>query len=459
MTLHRDVALGERHPAHNWEYADAAARTAATGFVPADVGKWARQLDNNTFWVLTDDSPVTWASVGGSSYDAEQARDDVGAALTDSTSIAWTKDDPGNTLTAAVILEWLQDTVAAILTGGSHSGITVAYDDTGGTVGLTATVSAYTDEQVRDVVGAALVAGTGIAVTVSDVGDTITINSTVTAYTDEQAQDAVAAAFAAGSHTGITVTYNDAGNAISLSGYTAENARDDIAAALVAGTGISISVSDVADTITINSTVAAYTDEQAQDAVAAALAAGTHVGISVAYSDAGNSISLTGFDNPMTTKGDLISRSSTVPVRVAVGSNGQSLVADSTQASGIKWASTYYTVNFVIDGGGLAITTGIKGDVIVDQVGVIESVTLLADQTGSIVIDIWKDTYANFPPLVGDSITASAKPTLSSAAKSQDTTLTGWTTSLAAGDVLRFNVDSAATVTRVTVSLKVRRTP
>jgi len=84
--------------------------------------------------------------------------------------------------------------------------------------------------------------------------------------------------------------------------------------------------------------------------------------------------------------------------------------------------------------------------------------TLLADVSGSIVIDIWKDTYANFPPTVADTITASAKPTLASAQKAQDSTLTGWTTTIAAGDILAFNVDSITTVTRVTLSLKVRKT-
>jgi hypothetical protein len=73
-------------------------------------------------------------------------------------------------------------------------------------------------------------------------------------------------------------------------------------------------------------------------------------------------------------------------------------------------------------------------------------------------VDIWKDTYANYPPVVGDSITASAKPTLSSATKSRDTTLTGWTTSIAAGDVLGFKVDSATTVLKVTLSLTVQAT-
>src|SRR5262245_18801188 len=68
--------------------------------------------------------------------------------------------------------------------------------------------------------------------------------------------------------------------------------------------------------------------------------------------------------------------------------------------------------------------------------------TLLADQSGSLVVDIWKDTYANYPPTGADSITASAKPTISTATKAQSGTLTGWTTSVSAGDVLRFNVDS-----------------
>ncbi len=113
---------------------------------------------------------------------------------------------------------------------------------------------------------------------------------------------------------------------------------------------------------------------------------------------------------------------------------------------------------YVIDGGGAVITTGVKGDLLVPFACTITSATLLADQSGSIVIDVWKDTYANFPPTVADTITASAKPTLSAASKSQNTTLTGWTTAIASGSTLRFNVDSVSTVTRVTLVLAVTRT-
>lgn len=115
-------------------------------------------------------------------------------------------------------------------------------------------------------------------------------------------------------------------------------------------------------------------------------------------------------------------------------------------------------INFIIDGGGGAITTGVKGDIEIPFACTVNSWTILADQTGSIVVDVWKDTYANFPPTAADSIAGTEKPTLSSAAKNQDLSLSTWTTSISAGDILRFNVDSASTVTRVTVAIKVTRT-
>ena len=111
------------------------------------------------------------------------------------------------------------------------------------------------------------------------------------------------------------------------------------------------------------------------------------------------------------------------------------------------------TINFVIDGGGQTIVTGSKGFLVIDFACTIQNNTLLADQSGSIVVDIKKIDYATFPTTV--SICAAAKPTLSTAQNSQDTTLTGWTTAIAAGDILEYVVDSATTVTRVTLSLKI----
>lgn len=60
---HSDLSTGVIHIVYNWTYADATARTSATGFVTGDIGKLARQLDNNTLWMLTATTP-TWVQVG-----------------------------------------------------------------------------------------------------------------------------------------------------------------------------------------------------------------------------------------------------------------------------------------------------------------------------------------------------------------------------------------------------------
>lgn len=124
---------------------------------------------------------------------------------------------------------------------------------------------------------------------------------------------------------------------------------------------------------------------------------------------------------------------------------------------GLASLTAIETLNFVIDGGGSVIGTGIKGDVVFPFAATLLRATLLADQSGSIVVDIWKDTYANFPPTDADSITGTA-PTISAATKSQDATLAGWTTDITADDILRFNVDSCTSIQRVTLELKYSRT-
>ena len=107
----------------------------------------------------------------------------------------------------------------------------------------------------------------------------------------------------------------------------------------------------------------------------------------------------------------------------------------------------------VFDGAGASLHNGMQGDVSVPFASTITGWVLLADQAGSIVINIWKDVLASYPPTVADKITASAPPTLSSADHAEDSTLTGWTTAVNAGDTLRFNIDSAATVQRATLAL------
>ena len=67
MSFHEELAEGDIHISHNWSYADAVARLAATGFVTADVGKFALQEDENSIWMLVENVPgmYTWVLIGG----------------------------------------------------------------------------------------------------------------------------------------------------------------------------------------------------------------------------------------------------------------------------------------------------------------------------------------------------------------------------------------------------------
>lgn len=118
-------------------------------------------------------------------------------------------------------------------------------------------------------------------------------------------------------------------------------------------------------------------------------------------------------------------------------------------------------ITVVLDGGGLDITTGLKAFLSCPYTGAITGWRLLSTDAGGpatagdLVLDIWKDTYANYPPTVADTITAAAKPTLSSANKNEDTVLTGWTTAVAAGDIFAFNVDSVSGITKAALTLTI----
>lgn len=112
---------------------------------------------------------------------------------------------------------------------------------------------------------------------------------------------------------------------------------------------------------------------------------------------------------------------------------------------------------FALEGYGSAIGTGVRGHLYVPYPCFVVGVVLMADQAGDLVLDLWKGTVGTYPPVVGGSIVAAAKPTLSSAAVVSDTTLAGWSRTLAFGDILAYQVDAAATVTRVDVALLVSR--
>src|SRR5262245_3148914 len=61
----------------------------------------------------------------------------------------------------------------------------------------------------------------------------------------------------------------------------------------------------------------------------------------------------------------------------------------------------------VFDGSGAVLTVGKEVDIPVPFACTIHKASMYADQNGSLVIDVYKDTHGNFPPTAGDSICAS----------------------------------------------------
>ena len=116
----------------------------------------------------------------------------------------------------------------------------------------------------------------------------------------------------------------------------------------------------------------------------------------------------------------------------------------------------------VLDGSGAPIQTGAYASLVIPFAGTITGWQIFETSntpiSTSTVIDVWKDTYANQPPTVLDTIAGTEKPTLTAATKNQDLTLTTWTTAVAANDIIRFNVDSNDLAQKITVVILITKT-
>lgn len=102
---------------------------------------------------------------------------------------------------------------------------------------------------------------------------------------------------------------------------------------------------------------------------------------------------------------------------------------------------------------------GVVGDLNVPYSCTIVGVRLIADAVGSVTVDIWKAPWASFPPTLVGTIVAAAPPVLVAAQKYEDTSLSGWTTAITSGDVLRFKINTIdGSLKTVLISLAVSRT-
>lgn len=148
------------------------------------------------------------------------------------------------------------------------------------------------------------------------------------------------------------------------------------------------------------------------------------------------------------------------------GLTGSAGTSGSSGSSGVS-GNTAGSFGIVIDGGGSNIATGNKGYVEIPYSGTITGWTIIADAVGgspSCVVDVQKTNYAGFAAGSATPIAGSEKPTItvanyvgSNISKNQDNNLTTWTTSVSAGDIIIFNLDSCTFTSKITLSIKITK--
>jgi hypothetical protein len=108
-----------------------------------------------------------------------------------------------------------------------------------------------------------------------------------------------------------------------------------------------------------------------------------------------------------------------------------------------------------IDGLGSVISTGVKTWRYCPDAGTIKQIIIVADQPGAIQFDIWKRPFADgVMPAVGNTICGGDYPALVATNQfGTKTTFTGWNLIINAGDIIRWNVNSCTTITKVEVTV------
>ena len=105
------------------------------------------------------------------------------------------------------------------------------------------------------------------------------------------------------------------------------------------------------------------------------------------------------------------------------------------------------------DGGGSDIPANKQVSVYCPVAGTVTIASLRSPQTGSVTVTVAKATFANFP-----TFTQLGTVALSSANKIDDTTLSGWTTAVSAGDTIRFTVSGNTGIEELMASIGVDKT-
>jgi hypothetical protein len=141
-------------------------------------------------------------------------------------------------------------------------------------------------------------------------------------------------------------------------------------------------------------------------------------------------------------------------LRGLTGAQGLTGVAGVTGLQGVTGAQyASGSINVIFDGGGVSLTTGIKGDVKVPFNIAFTQWHLYARETGSVLVGVWRASDANFPPTSSNAVHVGATgPFIGLGIKNSNSSIAGWT-GAAAGDILRFNLNTVTGIQLLDLSL------
>jgi hypothetical protein len=125
----------------------------------------------------------------------------------------------------------------------------------------------------------------------------------------------------------------------------------------------------------------------------------------------------------------------------------------SGNVAAVSSVSTARAIGYSFNGNGSALSAGATGYLTVPFACTISAWNMSVD-TGTATEDVWKIASGTGLPTISNTITASATPAIASNNSLHSTTLTGWTTAVAANDIVGINLKVTASATVVNLTLE-----
>ena len=242
----------------------------ATGSATADAGIEVERGDDTNKQLVWDETNDRW-TVGSESFVASTFIGNLTGNVTgtvSSLSGLTTDDLTEGSSNLYITDERVDDRVAALLVDSATSGIDISYDDASNQLTISSDLSEVV-EALQDNVQGLFTGGTGITTAYDDSSNSLTLSvdfsefdsdnivegSTNLFITDERVDDRINALLTDATTSGIDITYDDTGNALTLSvdlSEIVEGLQDNVQSLFTGGTGITTTYDDNANTLSLS---------------------------------------------------------------------------------------------------------------------------------------------------------------------------------------------------------------